>query len=387
MHSLTQGGASGLGLGHGVSPFVTEGVSGSSGYGHPIAHPSHHHSPHHLLPSVGHFRDLQATGQPELESYGLPTPEMSPLDVLKDGAGESVFFPQHIQEEAGIGGWNGYHHHLHHHHNQLYSHHYTSPSPHSSIHGVGSGAALNSSCSPGRNLRLDSGINVAESNMSSNMTSRLNPTYASTHQVALRNPAKCPPPVADSFSLVSYPHPSLSLSEPVKCRQTTLSTAPVGYFGQVYGSGATTATHLTSCQLGQLSPPPETPPNSCSSSGISPSATFVRSMHSEHSNIETGGQMGSSADYWSAVDRHEFDQYVNMGRNREEIYALGWDCGAGPKITTGCNSSSSASSSNNSTVSSIINRDVSSVDDGTSPLISALSDASSAVYYSTCITG
>lgn len=388
MHSLTQGGASGLSLGHGVLPFITEGVSGSSGYGHQTSHPSHPNTPHHILQSSGHFRDLQPPGQPQLESCGLPTPEMSPLDVLKDGAGESVFFPQHIQEDAGIEGWNGYHHHPHHHHNQLYSHHYTSPSPQSSIHTVGSGADLNSSCSPGRNLRFDSGIKSVESNMTSNMTSVLNLTHASTHQIALKSPAKCLPPVADSFSLVSYPYSFLSLTEPVKCQQTTLSTSPVGYFGQVYGSGATTAMHFTSCQVGQLSPPPETPPKSCSSSGISPSATFVRSMHSEDSNIETSVQMGSSKDHWSALDKHEFDQYVNMKRNQEEVYALGGDCGAVPKIMTGCSSSSSsAGSSNNSIVSSFINSDVSSVDDGASPLISALSDASNAVYYSTCITG
>ncbi|XP_017264889.1 transcription factor Sox-18 [Kryptolebias marmoratus] len=393
LHSLAQGGAPGLGLGTSISPLASEGVSGSSAYGHPVAHPSHHHPPHHLLPSLGHFRDLQAPGQPELESYGLPTPEMSPLDVLKDGAGESVFFPQQMQEEAGIVGWNGYHHHLHHHHNQLYSQHYTSPSHHSSIHAMGSGGSLNSSCSPGRNLRLDSRINSAESNMTSCMTSGLNPSHSSTHQVALRSPAKCLPPVADTSSLVSYSHSSLSHSEPVKCQQSTLSTAPVGYFGQVYGSGATTATHFTSCHLGQLSPPPETPPNSCSSSSIPPPATFVRSVHSEHSNIETSGHMGSSTDFWSAMDRHDFDQYVNMGANmgrNREVCRLGGVCAGGPKIMARC-SSISASSSNNSIVSSNINRDASSVvngvDDGTSPLISALSDASSAVYYSTCITG
>lgn len=386
MHSLAQGGAPGIGLGPGVSPLAAEGGSGNSLYGHLVAHHTHHHPSHHLLPSLEQFRNLQPSGQQELESYGLPTPEMSPLDVLKDGVGESVFFPQHMQEEAGLGGWNGYHHH---HHNQLYSHHYTSPSHHGSMQAISSGAGLNSTCSPGRNLRLDYARNSAESNRTPSMTSRLNPTHASPHQVALRSPSKCPPPVADSFSLVSYPHSSLSLSEPVKCHQTTLSTAPVGYFGQVYGSGTSTASHFTSCHLGQLSPPPETPPNSSPSSGIPPPATLGLFMPSNHSNIETSGHMGSSADFWSAVDRHEFDQFVNMGRNREEGYELDGGCGGESKIIAGC--SSSASSSNNSTNSSIINRDANSVmsgvDVGTSPLISALSDASSAVYYSTCITG
>lgn len=89
------------------------------------------------------------------------------------------------------------------------------------------------------------------------------------------------------------------------------------------------------------------------------------------------------------MDRHEFDQYVNMGRNREEAYGCSGGSGSGSKVLSG--RSSVASSMNSS---SIINRDVSSIlssagvcDDGSSPLITALSDASSAVYYSTCITG
>ncbi|XP_019964465.1 transcription factor Sox-18B [Paralichthys olivaceus] len=359
LHSLAQGGAPGLGLGPGLSPLGVDSVSGGSAYGHP---PPHHH-PHHLLPSLGHFRDLQAPGHPELESYGLPTPEMSPLDVLEDG--ESVFFPQHIQEEGAMGGWSGYHHHHHlHHHNQHYSPHYSGH--HSSVHGAapqGSGM----SC-----------VSSAESNLSSG---RLNPSHASCHHVTLRSPAKCPPPLSPSPSPASYPPPSISLSEPIKCHQTPLSTAPVGYFSQMCGNSAQSATHFPPSHLGQLSPPPETSP---SSSSVPPS-TFL--SHVDPSNPESTGHLGSSsADFWSEVDRHEFDQYVNIGRNRDEAFGLGVGCGGGSKVLGG---RSSIGSSMNS--SGIISRDVSSMlsvcDDGSSPLISALSDASSAVYYSACITG
>uniref|UniRef100_A0A665VQ10 SRY-box transcription factor 18 n=1 Tax=Echeneis naucrates TaxID=173247 RepID=A0A665VQ10_ECHNA len=231
LHSLAQGGAPGLGL-------------GPSGPGHP-----------------------------ELESYGLPTPEMSPLDVLEDGAGDSVFFPQ------------------------------------------------------------------------------LNPAHASSHHIALRSPLKCPPSLSSSPSPVSFPQASISLSETVKCHPAPLSSAPVGYYGQMYGGGGPNASHFTPSHLGQLSPPPETSPSSCSSS--IPSSTFLPTMHLDPPNPESSGHLGSSAaEFWSEVDRHEFNQYVNIGRSREDTFG-----GAG-----GC-------------------------DEGSSPLISALSDASSAVYYSACITG
>ncbi|XP_072223637.1 transcription factor Sox-18A [Leuresthes tenuis] len=406
LQSLAQGGAPGLGLGPGVNPLGADNVSGGSAYGHPGTHPTHHHHLHHLLPSVGHFRDLQASGHPELESFGLPTPEMSPLDVLEDGGGESVFFPQHMQEEAGIAGWSGYHHHLHH-HNQHYSHHYNTHSHHSSIHGQGSGMnvstslsnSMNSCISTCRNPRLDPIISSVESNMTSGLSSvtsassKLILTNASSHQVSLRSPVKCPPSLPDSSSPVSYPHPSISIPETVKCQQTTLNTAPISYFSQMYGNGIQSATHFTSSHLGQLSPPPETSLTSCSSSCVPPPSTFSRSMHLDHSNLEVTGHMGSSsAEFWSEVDRHEFDQYVNIERNREEAYGLGGGCSGGSKVQGG-SSSSNAGSSNNNTVSSMINRDVSIMrgaggcEDGSSPLISALSDASSAVYYSACITG
>lgn len=413
LHSLAQGGASGLGLGPGVSPLGAEGISGGSAYGHPGAH--HHHS-HHLLPSLGHFRDLQAPGHPELESYGLPTPEMSPLDILEDGGGEPVFFPQHMQEEAGMGGWSGYHHHLHH-HNQHYSHNYNH-SHHNSIHGAtpysqSSGmsvgpsvsTSMNSSLSPSRSSRVDSRMSSCESNMTSSMSSvtsvlassvnsRLNPSHTSGHHIALRSPAKCPPPLSDSTSSVSYTQPSISLPESIKSHQPShQATAPVGYFGQMYGSSAPNAAYYMPSHLGQLSPPPETSPSSCSSSSIVQS-TFTPTLHLDHSSPDSSSHLGSSsAEFWSEVDRHEFDQYVNVGRNREEAYGRGGSCGGGLKVLSG-RSGSSVGSSMNSNVSSLINRDVNSIlngasacDEGSSPLISALSDASSAVYYSACITG
>ncbi|XP_053279940.1 transcription factor Sox-18 [Pleuronectes platessa] len=335
LHSLAQGGAAGLGLG-------PDGVSGGSAYGHPLPHPH----PHHLLPSLGHFRDLQAPGHPELDSYGLPTPEMSPLDVLEDG--ESVFFPQHIQEEGVMGGWSGYQHHHHHHlhhPNQHYSPHYSSP--HGSVHTQGSGM-----------------ICPAESSLSS---SRLNPSHASCHHVTLRSPVKCPPTLSPSPA--SYPPPSISLSEPMKCHQTPLSSAPVGYFSQMCGNSAHGTAHFPPSHLGQLSPPPESP-----SSASVPPSSFL--SHVDPSNPESSGHLGSSsADFWSEVDRHEFDQYVNTGRSRDEAFGLGVGCGGGSKAPGGR--------------SSIMSRDamLSACDDGSTPLISALSDASSAVYYSACITG
>uniref|UniRef100_A0A7N6A009 SRY-box transcription factor 18 n=1 Tax=Anabas testudineus TaxID=64144 RepID=A0A7N6A009_ANATE len=378
LHSLAQGGAPGLGLGVVTNPLGSESISGGPGYGHPGSHPPHHHHPHHLLPSLGHFRDLQAPGHSELESYGLPTPEMSPLDVLEDGAGESVFFPQHMQEEAGMGGWSGYHHHHLHPHNQHYSHHYNNHSHHNSIHGAAT-------------LGQGSGMS-AESNMTS-INSRLNPSHASRHHIALRSPVKSLPPLSDTSTAVSYPQPTISLPEPIKCHQTPLSTAPVGYFNQMYGNGALNTTHFIPSHLGQLSPPPETSPSSCSSSSIPPS-TFLPPVHLDPSNPESSSHAGlSSAEFWSEVDRHEFDQYVNTGRNQDEAFGLGGACGGGSKVLCG-RSSSNLGSNINSSINSIINRDVSSImsgaggcDDGSSPLISALSDASSAVYYSACITG
>ncbi|KAF7646006.1 hypothetical protein LDENG_00195000 [Lucifuga dentata] len=370
LHSLVQGGA---GLGHAAGPLGAESISGGSPYGHP----PHHHHPHHLLPSLGPFRDLQAAGRPDTESYGLPTPEMSPLEVLDDG-GESVFFPQHMQEEGGMGAWSGYHHHLHH-HSQQYIHQYSSHAhqthtyTHTHTHGQ------TSAISPALTSRSDARMSSADCNMTSGMASAgsgltgLGDSRLS-HQVSLRSPVKAPPPLLDCSSPASYLQPSISLSEPIKSQQMN------GYYNPVYGSG--TAQNLfTPSHLGQLSPPPETSPSSSCSASSTASSSLPPPALLPPSNRTSSGPLGSSsAEFWSEVDCHEFDQYVNVGRTRGEVYAL---CGRSSNST-----SSTSSTSMNNGVCSLMTRDgVIGCEEGSSPLISALSDASSAVYYSACITG
>lgn len=368
LHSLAQAGASGLGMGPGA-----DAVSGGSVYGHPGSLPPHHPS-HHLSASHGGFRDLQAgPAHLELESYGLPTPEMSPLDVLEEGAGESVFFPQHMQEEAGMAGWSSYHQHQQlHHHNQHYSQSYN----HSSIQpgatysqspGMAAGPSISASMnSSPRSSRVDPRLSKVESiasGLAGPLSSRLNPTSA--HHIALRSPVKFPPPLSDSASCLPFSQLPVSLPRPMKSQQTSHHpTHPAGYFSY---TSSTPSYHMPS-HLGQLSPPPETPSSSCSSSSIV-QAAFSNSVPLEHLNPETSIHLGSpSGEFWSEVDRHEFDQW-NTGRIREE--ALGHGMGV-PKAQSGRGSG----------VASVMNSD-----DGSSSLISALSDASSAVYYSTCITG
>ncbi len=189
---------------------------------------------------------------------------------------------------------------------------------------------------------------------------------------------KCPPPLPDTSSPASFSQPSISLPEPIKSHQTPhQASAPVGYFGQMYSSGAPNAAYFMPSHLGQLSPPPETPPSSCSSSSIV-QPTFPPSL--DHSNPDSSTHLGSSssssAEFWSEVDRHEFDQYVNVGRNREEAYGRVGGCGGGLKVVSGRGVNGS-----------MLNAGAGGCDAESRALISALSDASSAVYYSACITG
>ncbi|KAG8447203.1 hypothetical protein GDO86_014609 [Hymenochirus boettgeri] len=48
--------------------------------------------------NLSHFRELHPLSSNELESYGLPTPEMSPLDVQEPN--EPAFFPPHMREDT-----------------------------------------------------------------------------------------------------------------------------------------------------------------------------------------------------------------------------------------------------------------------------------------------
>ncbi|XP_036179416.1 transcription factor SOX-18 [Myotis myotis] len=90
---------------------------------------------------------------------------------------------------------------------------------------------------------------------------------------------------------------------------------------------------------GPLSPPPEAPP------------------------LESAEPLGPAADLWADVDLTEFDQYLNCGRTRHDAAGLPYHLALaklGPRAMS-CPEESS--------------------------LIAALSDASSAVYYSACISG
>ncbi|KAM9342369.1 transcription factor Sox-18B-like [Pholidichthys leucotaenia] len=353
LHSLAEGGGQGLGLGPAVSPLNPENLSSGLCYGHSVLHNPHHHQHNHLLPSLGHLKDLQALGHAELENPGLPTPEMSPLDVLDHR--ESVFFPQHIQEEEGVEGWSEYH--GLHHHNHHYSHHYNTHGHHIPTHDQNSGlnAILGPSLSSGQSSRLGS-----ESSMISKLASTFN-SHAS-----MRSILRCPSPVPPSSG--SFTQPSIICQKPIRCHQPSVSSANVTYFDQMYG----TSSLFPPCPLGQLSPPPET---SHSTSSAPPPSSFLHSVHLDPSNPESSSP---SAEFWPDIDKQEFEQYVSF-RNGEEIYGVSKVLG-GRGLSDGTVSSDSVASSS-------VMGGVGGCDDASSPLISALSDASSTVYYSACITG
>ncbi|MBN3302642.1 transcription factor Sox-18A [Amia ocellicauda] len=238
------------------------------GENYSMNHPNRSQPGHHQLPPLNHFRDLHSVGS-EFESYGLPTPEMSPLDVLEEG--DPVFFPPHMHDDVNLVPWINYHHSQHHHHQQHHHHHHQK-SP--------------ECCQEKRHISGSDGPHV------------------------------------------SYPQSAVSVAEAAKSPH-----ASSVYYNQLYSGpqGGFTA------HLGQLSPPPENPPLD---------------------NVE---QL-SHSEFWTEVDRNEFDQYLNMSRTR--LDGLG--------------------QSYNAPVPKVPPRHISCEE---SPLISALSDASSAVYYSACITG
>ncbi|XP_051961747.1 transcription factor Sox-18-like [Xyrauchen texanus] len=263
------------------------------------AYSPHRHA-HHLLPPLGHFRDLQPSGAPELESFGLPTPEMSPLDVLEEEGGDSVFFPPHMQEDMGLTSWINFHHPQHPNPSHLgghqSAHHHPSITHHNS-HNLQHSHPHLTQKSPLACLPLQEKCLVVES-------MNRNGLYSS--------------------------QPSLNFPETSKVPHAPSTSTPAGYYGQIYGSSQPAFTS----HLGQLSPPPET-----SGTAVAPAPP---------PSLDTVDQLGPSAEFWGEVDRIEFDQYLSANRTRLSRNAP-------------CEESSA--------------------------LISALSDASSAVYYSTCITG
>lgn len=281
-----------------------------------------------VAPPAAHQRHL-LVGHCELDSLGLPTPEMSPLELLEDGAAtEAVFFPQHVQEEALVGGWSGF--------QQTYQHYVQGYAPNGSAsYGPGSGLSVSSVSS--RDSRLES------SGLASILAGgRLN--------TGLRSPNPAPPD--------SVPSPT-PFPEPTRCQQQQHQTQTSTYFGQMLGNSAPSGSYYMQCHLGQLSPPPEPPVSSSCSSMASPQPPTSFPSPSPLHHLSP-----SPADFWPEADRHPFDQYVSCGRSREEAFGRG---GGLFKVQGG--------------------RVGSTGEDGSSPLISALSDASSAVYYSACISG
>ncbi|KAJ8257340.1 hypothetical protein GJAV_G00184560 [Gymnothorax javanicus] len=272
---------------HGLSQ-ACGGPAGDS-YGQP----GHHQ---HLLPSLGHFSDLHPGGGPDFESYGLPTPEMSPLDVLDEG-GDSVFFPPHMQEDVNLAPWINYHPH-HHLHQPNPHHHLHRPHSHGHLHPI-----------HGQKLPL--------------------PHDSQQQNCHLPGVTDCP---------YSQSHPGLPSA--AKAGQPATGT----YYGHLYTNSPQGSFNS---HLGQLSPPPE------STTTVSPS-----------SGLDTVEHLGPPSEFWTQVDHSEFDQYLDSSRTGLECSVEGQGFGAN--------------------VSKVSSRHISCEE--SSPLISALSDASSAVYYSTSIT-
>lgn len=273
---------------------LLHGLGGCSGTGDAYPQLPHHS---HLLPPLSQFRDLHSgPGAQDLDIYGLPTPEMSPLDVLEEGGADSVFFPPHMHDDGSMASWVNYHQHQHQQQSQNHHANHHAPNIHHLRH---SHPHLNQKLAPGCRSMQD----------------------------------KCSDPTNPHNLFPS--HSSISLPEQAKVPQPSSVSLQSVYYGQIYGN---TPQQSFTSQLGQLSPPPESP-----TQVPTQSASQVPALP-----LETNDHLGPSADFWSEVDHQEFEQYLSASRTRVNRSAA-------------CEESST--------------------------LISALSDASNAVYYSTCITG
>ncbi|XP_059836651.1 transcription factor Sox-18A [Hypanus sabinus] len=223
---------------HGTTLRTSQGVSGDN-----FTRNQHQgRSPgQHQLPSLSHYRDLHGLAS-EFENFGLPTPEMSPLDVL-----DPVFFPSQAQDDCNIS-FGNYPHHI---------------------------------------------------------------DYSREKTDALTYPDQI----------------SANVGELVRNPQHL-------YYSQLCPGGQGSI----SAHLGQLSPPPEA------------------------QRIDTVEHFGPS-EFWTDVDRSEFDQYLNLARTRPDTSAQTFHVSLSklnPRGVSACEESS---------------------------FISVLSDASNAVYYSACLTG
>lgn len=279
-----------------------------------------------VAPTAPHQRHLLVS-HCELESLGLPTPEMSPLELLEDGAAaEGVFFPQHVQEEGLVGGWSSF--------QQPYQQYVQ-----------GYGLHGSTPYSPGSGLSVP-GLSSRDTRMESSGLVSVLPSSRLNSAPGLRSHAAAPPDSAPSPA----PFP-----EPARCQQQ--QTQASSYFGQIFGNSGPSGSYYMPCHLGQLSPPPEPPtPSSGSSLAAHPPPPSFPSPSPLHHLSP------SPTDFWPEADRQQFDQYVSAGRSREEAFGRG---GGVYKLQGGRGSG----------------------EDSSSTLISALSDASSAVYYSACISG
>ncbi|KAJ8017265.1 hypothetical protein DPEC_G00016020 [Dallia pectoralis] len=326
LHNLAQGVVGGHGAREGYGP---PGQPREGGY-------MNHHVHHHLLPPLGHFRELRGG---DVESNGLPTPEMSPLDVVEGGVSDGgVFFPAHMQEDVGLASWNSYHphHHCSSRHHNIHSHSLSQSQSQSHIHSH----------------------SVYDNHNQSERGSLL-PRAAQV---------KCSSQAIDpTISLTPYsgPHGTMGHSEAAKPGSSFI---PSNYYSQLYGGQNVSASNAPqgmsqfSSHLGQLSPPPE--------SSTSPLVPI---------SLDPPGHLGAmSAEFWTEVDRHEFDQYLTANRTRGgEGYGGAFVPISKPLEGYGGGGGSLSKSRGPGTFE----------ETQSSPLLSALSDASSAVYYSTCITG
>ncbi|XP_060692050.1 transcription factor Sox-18 [Hemiscyllium ocellatum] len=231
-------------LSHNLAPTHGSGLRGSQGVcgdSFPRAQHEGRHSGQQQLPPLCHYTELHGMGS-EFDNYGLPTPEMSPLDVL-----DPVFFPSHMHEDCSVSYRNYQHQHID------YS------------------------------REKAGGLSYSEQ-ISANVAELVrNPQHLYYSQL-------CPP-----------------------------------------GQGASAA------HLGQLSPPPE--------------AQHVDNV--EHL---------APTEFWTDVDRSEFDQYLNLARTRLDAPGQTFQVSLSKLNPRGVSCEESS-------------------------FISALSDASNAVYYSACLSG